>query len=64
MQGKNPKDKKPVPPPPNNNQLTDDVRLVTGDLKSQVESMAKLQSDMSEYLQSLSSNYRVMVEEI
>ncbi|KAK9767729.1 kinase-regulated stress-responsive transcription factor skn7 [Basidiobolus ranarum] len=44
--------------------LPEDIRMVADDLQGQVNSVSKLQSDMGNYLQSMSKNYQVMVEEI
>ncbi|ORX87425.1 hypothetical protein K493DRAFT_306888 [Basidiobolus meristosporus CBS 931.73] len=44
--------------------LPEEIRMVAEDLQGQVNSVSKLQSDMGNYLQSLSKNYQVMVEEI
>ncbi|KAK9766149.1 kinase-regulated stress-responsive transcription factor skn7 [Basidiobolus ranarum] len=44
--------------------LPEEIRVVADDLQGQVHSVSKLQSDMGNYLQSLSKNYQVMVEEI
>ncbi|KAJ3035813.1 kinase-regulated stress-responsive transcription factor skn7 [Rhizophlyctis rosea] len=44
--------------------LTTELRRDTTDLQSQVDSLTKLQADMATYLQSLSRNYHLVVEEV
>ncbi|KAJ3279321.1 kinase-regulated stress-responsive transcription factor skn7, partial [Borealophlyctis nickersoniae] len=44
--------------------VTTELRKDTNDLQSQVDSLMKLQSDMATYLQSLSRNYHMVVEEV
>ncbi|ORX91085.1 hypothetical protein K493DRAFT_54047 [Basidiobolus meristosporus CBS 931.73] len=44
--------------------LPEEVRVVADDLQGQVYSVSKMQSDMGNYLQMLSKNYQVMVDEI
>ncbi|KAJ3025277.1 kinase-regulated stress-responsive transcription factor skn7, partial [Rhizophlyctis rosea] len=44
--------------------LTTELRKDTTDLQSQVDSLTKLQADMATYLQSLSRNYHLVVEEV
>ncbi|TPX67365.1 hypothetical protein SpCBS45565_g03786 [Spizellomyces sp. 'palustris'] len=44
--------------------LTTELRKDTNDLQTQVDSLTKLQSDIASYLQGLSRNYRMVVEEI
>ncbi|KAI9099724.1 hypothetical protein DFS34DRAFT_678317 [Phlyctochytrium arcticum] len=44
--------------------LTTELRKDTNDLQTQVDSLTRLQSDIAAYLQGLSRNYRMVVEEI
>ncbi|ORX79944.1 hypothetical protein K493DRAFT_243168 [Basidiobolus meristosporus CBS 931.73] len=44
--------------------LPEDIKAVADDLHFQVSNVSKAQTDMANYLQSLSKNYQMMIEEI
>ncbi|KAJ3168907.1 kinase-regulated stress-responsive transcription factor skn7 [Geranomyces variabilis] len=54
----------PTPAPVSEDKLTTILRKDTTDLQSQVDNLTRLQADIAGYLEGLSRNYRMVVEEV